>query len=485
MFGHDDELSWAAAAMFAATGEQAYEDQLKAWLPDPNSSEVRAGAGGICLKAMRGHAHLRLRGADRTARQRRLRQRLPGRGGSSDCRRGRCRARSKESAYGVAFPAASKRSMRVGWFFANSIAFDAAVAYQLDPKTDYLDAVIANLNFTAANPVNVSFLTGTGWRRQQEIVSQFAENDHARLPPTGIPVGSLQEGPFYLGNYTDADGRNLLQRSLYPTDGPNGFGPYERWSDAFNVEQEFTIAEQARGAATMAFLFGRSPAAADAWQPVNATIEGLPDVHLAGTALTASLSAGSLDLSDARIVWETRELQPTFGATLTFNPTEPGMHRVEAEAVLPDGRRIVARRDFTVRQPASASIEDYQSVAPADNPEVLAWYTFDDTWADATGSEADLSPAIDGQQSLDANSFAWSTRPNGAALRLEQLGDGASVSIDGTAVGGNSGDGLQIEAMVYIEDFLARGHANVTLLSLERPPYNLGLRFTEDKWAGR
>src|SRR5215212_8243645 len=40
-FMHDDELAWAASAMFAATGDSTYFAKLKAWLPDPNSPNIR------------------------------------------------------------------------------------------------------------------------------------------------------------------------------------------------------------------------------------------------------------------------------------------------------------------------------------------------------------------------------------------------------------------------------------------------------------
>ena len=38
-FAHDDELAWAACALFVATGDQAYHQQLQAWYDpaDPNT----------------------------------------------------------------------------------------------------------------------------------------------------------------------------------------------------------------------------------------------------------------------------------------------------------------------------------------------------------------------------------------------------------------------------------------------------------------
>ncbi|MEM7386664.1 MAG: glycoside hydrolase family 9 protein, partial [Verrucomicrobiota bacterium] len=39
-FMHDDELAWAAAALFVATGESHYQTQLLEWLPDPEAPEL-------------------------------------------------------------------------------------------------------------------------------------------------------------------------------------------------------------------------------------------------------------------------------------------------------------------------------------------------------------------------------------------------------------------------------------------------------------
>jgi hypothetical protein len=54
-----------------------------------------------------------------------------------------------------------------------------------------------------------------------------------------------------------------------------------------------------------------------------------------------------LDLTKARIVWEGRENPPVFASEFTFTPRQPGEQWVEAEAQLPDGRRVFAAAAFT------------------------------------------------------------------------------------------------------------------------------------------
>ena len=100
--------------------------------------------------------------------------RWPGRAGPGRCLR-----------YGASFPIESKHFKVAGWYFAVSAALDLMTAYQLEPKTELLAAAVSNLNFEAgANPNNVAFLTGVGWRRQHEIVCQFSQNARPRCRPT-------------------------------------------------------------------------------------------------------------------------------------------------------------------------------------------------------------------------------------------------------------------------------------------------------------
>ena len=49
-----------------------------------------------------------------------------------------------------------------------------------------------------SNPVNVTYLTGLGTRRQREIVSQYAQNDRRVLPPSGLPIGNIQASFQYM-----------------------------------------------------------------------------------------------------------------------------------------------------------------------------------------------------------------------------------------------------------------------------------------------
>ncbi|MDQ3815601.1 MAG: glycoside hydrolase family 9 protein, partial [Armatimonadota bacterium] len=296
-FMHDDELAWAATEMFLATGDAAIQQNLIATF-DPAHRDtrkwswVRLFEGYGC--AIRSYAFAAKTGRidagklDETFLQKCTAE---------------IRAAAEEqvtwaqgNAYGTSFPFESKRFRTSGWYFPVANAFDLVAAYQLDPKPEYLAAVISNLDFEAgANPNNVTFLTGLGWKRQHEIVHHYAMNDRRELPPSGIPLGSIQAGFPYLAPYGKELG--LL---TFPSDGDkdNAFAFYDRWGDTFNTSTEFVAVQQARGLATLAFLMAQTPLKDQAWRATPAQIIGVPARVKIGQSVTARVAG--LDTSLVR-----------------------------------------------------------------------------------------------------------------------------------------------------------------------------------------
>ena len=154
----------------------------------------------------------------------------------------------------------TKRVLAAGWYFSTDQAFDVAVAYQLDPKAAYQDAILANMNYEGGcNPVNVSYITGMGWKRQKDIVSQWHSIAPTTLPPSGIPVGNVTA----IFPDTSTYG-GLLNALCFPSDSattaPYPF--YDRWGDSWNVMGEMVVLNQARSLATLSFLRPRVPSSA-------------------------------------------------------------------------------------------------------------------------------------------------------------------------------------------------------------------------------
>jgi len=197
------------------------------------------------------------------------------------------------------------------------------------------------------NPVNVCYVTGLGWKRQREIVHQYAMNDRRVLPPSGIPLGALQAGFGWLDPY-----KRELGALSFPLDGAQDapYPLYDRWGDSFNLQTEFVIVNQARGLAAAAFLMAQTPLKNQRWRAAPAQIamriESGETQDARSTAQhpthTARLTVSGLDPLPARVVWEAQDQEPVIGSTFRFAPTNDSPQWIEAEAQWPDGRRAFA-----------------------------------------------------------------------------------------------------------------------------------------------
>jgi hypothetical protein len=344
-FMHDDELAWAACELYLATGEPAFQQKLQEWFNPSDPATRRWGWWRLydaygC--AIRSYAF-----AARTGRLKREQlnplfleqcENEIAADGEDQLRR------AQASAYGTSFPEETKRTLSAGWYFSSDAAFDLAVACQLDypskrdPRSKMIDAMLSNLNYEqGCNPVNVVYLTGLGWKRQREIVDQFALNDRRVLPPSGIPLGNIQAGFGWNSVYEQE-----LDKLSFPADGsPEAPYPfYDRWGDGFNLSQEFVTVNQARGLGYCAWLMAQTNLRGQKWKAAAGRIVGLPSARRATEQATLSLSAENLDLSSARVVWEADQQEPGYGTNFVLLPGGDTPQWIEAEAQLPDGRRV-------------------------------------------------------------------------------------------------------------------------------------------------
>jgi hypothetical protein len=210
-----------------------------------------------------------------------------------------------------------------------------------------MEAILGSINYEmGCNPVNVVYLTGVGWKRQHEIVDQYALNDRRSLPPSGIPLGSVQESFGYLEHY-----KGEMGALTYPQDSSvvGAYPFYDRWGDSFNLATEFTIPIQGRGLATLAWLMAQSPLKAQAWRSAHTAISGIPANAKLGASFTAHLDVQGIRSEDAQIVWESDLQPPTHGHECSITPRETGRHWIEAEAMWSDGCRVSAAWEFEAR----------------------------------------------------------------------------------------------------------------------------------------
>lgn len=343
-FMHDDELAWAAVEMYLATGEAQYRTKINEWFPNPTDSATYRW-GWWRMYESYGNAVRSYAFANKSGRTAALDAAYLAKCEQVIVAAGDDSLRwTQESAYPTAFPDATKRMQAAGWYFSLDSAMDMAVAYQISAKPDYIDALVGNMNYEGGtNPVNVSYLTGIGTKRQREIVHQYAQNDRRVLPMTGIPQGNIQQAFAYLSNYGSD-----LSGSVFPTDDTNQsikYPFYDRWADAYNVSTEFVHVNQGRGLLASAFLATLTPAKDTAWKSGTVTIAAPTTTVEVGSLVELKLNT-SLDLTGARIVWEAREQEPAFGPTYAIQPKSTGEQWVEVEVQWPDGRRAFAHGTF-------------------------------------------------------------------------------------------------------------------------------------------
>ncbi len=355
---HDDELAWAAAAMFAATGDQQYQQKLFEWFPNPSDSNTFRW-GWWRMAECWGNAIRTYAFAVRSGR-------LPA-GSLNPAYLAQCELQivaagddvvdwGQKNAYGTPFPIATKRVNAAGWYFSLDQVSDVAVAYQIQPKPAYVDVLLTAMNYEAGtNPLNVTYLTGLGLKRQHEIVSQYAQNDRRVLPPTGIPLGNIQAAFDYLPLF----GAEPSQLS-YPSDNAstNPYPFYDRWSDAYNVTTEYVAVNQARSMLATGFLATKTASASRAWKTVPAQIALPVSVAALNTPLNLTVTVPGQDMTGARIVWEARDQEPSFGTPFTLSPKNAGPQWVEAEIEWPDGRRAFASGTFQANSPVVTWVED-------------------------------------------------------------------------------------------------------------------------------
>jgi hypothetical protein len=357
-FMHDDELAWAACEMYLATGDSYYHQKLMEWFPNPaDPATYRWGWWRLAWcygNAIRSYAF-----AGRTGR-------IPS-AQLNAAYLSKCEGEilaaandavtwSRQNAYGTSFPYETKQIRRAGWYFSSDYAADIAVAYQLSARPEFIDALVANMNYeSGCNPVNVSYVSGLGWKRQREIVHQYAQNDRRVLPPTGIPLGNVQEGFYYMDNY-----KSELNALCFPGDwvttAPQPF--YDRWADAYNVMTEFIHINQARSLMMYTLLSSFTSAKSLPWTSAFAQI-AVPNSTVPVDAPTAlTVQAPGLSLDGARIVWEGRDQEPAYGPTFMFRPKNNGTQWVEVDVQWPDGRRVFATNSFYANSPVVAWVDD-------------------------------------------------------------------------------------------------------------------------------
>jgi hypothetical protein len=420
------------------------------------------------------------------------------------------RAFSANTSYGVCLDNSLKASFNTEFYFATDIAFGLAVNDRLvstltpsDPAyvtghnyaqdhVNNVQAILENFNYQhGCNPLNLMFVTGNGWKRERQIVHQYANfpNYDARLlPPSGVPYGNISFGSSgYLSTTGPVQGCDI-DGYYYPRSGdcpscPNHcpgspstvFELYDRWGDYHNVIREFSTFRTANALCAAAYVHGLSGAVSPAWQHSDGYftfLSGTPAMNVP-TVVRLDTTDPSANLDEALITWDPEfEDQPSVGRTVTLKPrVTPGDTLIEAEAVLPDGRRIFGRQ-YAHFKPTNGGQE-----FPLPDANTVALFHFNDgsqlpTFVDSANGY-NLAQSSGFPDLLENNSWMANGNSASKAARFAGIDDqiSSSVMIPYASLPGGS-SGLTIEFRLYVKRLPNDGSALTLFRFAGAPPGN-------------
>ena len=176
----DDERAWAAAELFATTGEQEYYREMRAHPP-----RIRAGAGWNGYMANLAAFSL-LRHPDRVPRE------------YYDTLSGLVETLADSLVMDTETTAYYQPLRQFRWGSNSDVLNDAmiiAAAHRRDPKPEYLTAMQGCMNYILGhNPNGVSYLTGFGERSPQFIHHRPSAADGIDAPVPGLLSGGPNPG---------------------------------------------------------------------------------------------------------------------------------------------------------------------------------------------------------------------------------------------------------------------------------------------------
>src|SRR5687767_8264019 len=121
-----------------------------------------------------------------------------------------------------------------------------------------------------------------------------------------------------------------------------------------------------RSFAVTSWLAAQTPMAGQAWRSTNATLTLPTGPRPLGQPVSVTLQVANPNLAGARIVWEARDQEPSFGGlNYSFTPVQEGTHWIEAEVQWPDGRRAFASNAIlaSASAPVSPQLREPRSLA--------------------------------------------------------------------------------------------------------------------------
>lgn len=361
----------------------------------------------------------------------------------------------------------------------------------------YLEAALAQVHYVfGSNPLDASWVTGSGWRRLRSSVDQETVFDGIGEPVSGIPVSPVVTGAYWLDQYgrklgwaTVPTGNPWVQGQVYPMLDQ----PYDGW----NVMAEFTIDHLVRFALVVAAVTPASMPGASGIAPVRQ--DGVEHLHprvqisaqqdLMHGHVDNSLNVLSVGGSGICAVRWTADQSGT-GKPMSLGPVskfdqnyaEP-LYRLSVEVEDCGGLRGWDSMRLNTR--------DYNNTAIPLAPLVVTPGTLLLMHLDGDFRGSTLPPASikrTGDMFFDGENLDWldfrSQSPKGEALRLAGGDSMLSTVFSGRVLDRSDIREIRLEALMYIEDLFPRGAKVNELISLTKT-WRDCMVFNWDRWDFR
>lgn len=465
VFGDWDERCWAAAELYASTGESRYH---KYFLKHFDPGKKHWGWWGMYQAVGHAvHTYVSMSGRERSNPMlRRCRKALVE----------ACDAYVADAAanpYRLSMPKASVQHGRYGWYFPGDMfGFDLLMGYALTKDRRYLQCALDNLYFTlGSNPWGYCQQTGLGQKRNIEVVDNESSFDGIIEPVPGLPLGVGSEGFYWLNQYGKAVGKGT-----YPENWPL----LNRWYDGFNVTTEFTMAPLIRETIVAGF-FSRMKEGQNAPPRVK-----IRPSRLVGPAPFEVAFKAEVEDRDGRIrsyFWDFDDESFSIQEAPVHVFTHVGKQYSVCVTVMDDEGAIaydeirVASRPRDSRLPARPFEADRHT---------LALYHFDGDLRDASGNGLALKVNV-GAPNKRPFGFEteplWMPQPSGSCLRLRGR-EHFAVTIPTELLAKPATTALTVEMLLYLESFAGSGYpaGNSIVLGLHQE-WDAWVGWKEDRWS--
>jgi len=469
--GHEHLRAWAAIELYALTGEDKYHDAFLKYhrpLLRNGGVELLNMGYGYASRTLALWSHDKIPyDVNKTVKKI-----------SVDRFKQACDGYVRDAnrtPYGLVLNDVVKRWNMLGWFFPISdFSWDLLLAHELYGNEEYLETAEDQIHFTlGANPSNMTYVTGMGFKRLKSLVDQKSLYDSISNLVVGLPVSPVVTGYSWLENY----GRDI-NNYTFPFDNPKEneatYGILESAYDGWNVNAEFSIEKMAGMLATLAIL---TPKSEEKYKypkfklSIESKSKGIYQPHL---------TFEKYKPKSYTLYWYENDELVSVDSNYQLNQNASNsIWKLSVELVTMEGRRWYDELTINTRDYEDTSIPLYEY----DSKSSSSLFHLNNSLVD---SENITSLSVENSATFDSENLNWMKYPKGTAVHLNGFGDqilGQFHFADYFNKSTNYTDieEVTIEALFYINDFGESSENRLNIFKFEQSWGN-SFQLLRDGW---